>query len=76
MREGHYGVLERLAAVFESGIKDQRFKQIASPYYLAVALDSVISSLHLVWLDAPERHPYPEDPDAILNIFFRGLIAA
>ena len=74
MRKRYYGFLERLASVFASGIENQRFKKIADPYYLAVALDSVIDASLLLWLDAPESHPYPEDPDAILDIFFKGLI--
>ena len=63
-----------LAAVFASGIENKRFKKIAEPYYLAVALDSVIDASLLLWLDAPERHPFPEDPEAILDIFFKGLV--
>ena len=74
LRKRYYVFLERLASIFDSGIKNQRFKKIADPYYLAVALDSVIDASLLLWLDAPERHPYPEDPDAILDIFFKGLI--
>ena len=74
LRKRYYNFLERLASIFDSGIKNQRFKKIADPYYLAVALDSVIDASLLLWLDAPERHPYPEDPDTILNIFFKGLI--
>ena len=74
MRKRYYDFLESLAAIFASGIKNQRFKKIADPYYLAVALASVIDASLLLWLDAPERHPYPEDPDAILDIFFKGLI--
>ena len=74
LRKRYYNFLERLATIFDSGIKNQRFKKIADPYYLAVALDSVIDASLLLWLDAPERHPYPEDPDTILNIFFKGLI--
>ena len=74
IRQRYYDFLESLAAIFASGIKNQRFKNIADPYYLAVALSSVIDASLLLWLDAPERHPYPEDPDAILNIFFKGLI--
>lgn len=75
LRERYYNFLERLASIFDRGIKKQQFKKTAEPYYLAVALDSVIDASLLLWLDAPERHPYPEDPDTILNIFFRGLIA-
>ncbi|MHB8066750.1 MAG: TetR/AcrR family transcriptional regulator [Desulfobaccales bacterium] len=74
IRKRYYIFLERLASIFASGIKKQRFKKIADPYYLAVALASVVDATLLLWLDAPERHPYPEDPDAILNIFFKGLI--
>jgi TetR/AcrR family transcriptional regulator len=74
MRKRYYDILQSLASVFASGIDNHRFKKIADPYYLAVALDSVLDASLLLWLDAPERHPYPEDPDAILNIFFKGLI--
>ena len=74
IRKRYYDFLESLASIFASGIKNQRFKKIADPYYLAVALASVIDASLLLWLDAPERHPYPEDPDAILDIFFQGLL--
>ena len=74
VRTRYYEILQNLAAVFASGIDNQRFRKIADPYYLAVALDSVLDASLLLWLDAPERHPYPEDPDAILDIFFKGLI--
>jgi hypothetical protein len=49
-------------------------KKIADPYYLAVALDSLTNAFLFLWLEAPERHPYPEDPDIILNILFKGLV--
>jgi len=74
VRTRYYEILQSLAAVFVSGIENQRFKKIADPYYLAVALDSVLDASLLLWLDAPERHPYPENPDAILDIFFKGLM--
>jgi len=65
--------LQTLASIFESGMKRRQFKKIAAPYHLAVALESLTNAFLLLWLDAPERHPYPEDPDVILNILFRGL---
>jgi TetR/AcrR family transcriptional regulator len=74
LRNRYYGFLNILASVFASGIDNQRFKKIADPYYLAVALDSTIDASLLLWLDVPERHPFPEDPDAILDIFFKGLM--
>ena len=74
VRRRYYDILQKLAAVFASGIENKRFKKIAEPYYLAVALDSAIDASLLLWLDAPERHPFPEDPEAILDIFFKGLV--
>lgn len=75
LRRRIYGFLEKIAAIFESGIQNKRFNPIAPPYQLAIALDSVIDALLLLWLDDPEGHPYPEDPDAILDIFLKGLNA-
>lgn len=75
VRKRYYDFLERLAVIFESGIRKKRFRKIAGPYQLAVALDTVINAFLLLWIEAPERHPFPDSPDAILDIFFRGLIA-
>lgn len=74
LRKRYYAFLEKLASIFDSGIKKKRFKNITDPYHLAVALDSILDAFLLLWLDAPERHPYPDDPDTILDIFFRGLL--
>jgi AcrR family transcriptional regulator len=74
LRKRYYAFLERLALIFDSGIKNKRFKNITDPYHLAVALDSVVDAFLLLWLDAPERHPFPEDPDTILDIFLKGLV--
>lgn len=76
MRKRHFAFLERLAFIFESGMRAKRFKKIADSFHLAVALDSVIDAFLLLWLDEPENHPYPEDPDAILDVFFKGLVQA
>jgi AcrR family transcriptional regulator len=74
LRSRYYDLLERLAAIFASGIEKKRFKKIAEPYFLAVALDSTIDASLLLWLDAPGRHPFPEAPETILDIFFKGLV--
>jgi TetR/AcrR family transcriptional regulator len=63
-----------LASVFERGMKGKRFKKIADPYHLAIALDSLTNAFLFLWLEAPERHPYPEEPDMILEILFKGLV--
>ena len=69
---GHF--LETLASIFKSGIDRKRFVKIADPYHLAVAVESLTNGFLFLWLEAPGRHPYPEDPDTILNILFKGLI--
>jgi len=70
-----YGVfLQDLATVFEKGMTKKRFRNIADPYYLAVALDSLTSAFLFLWLEAPESHSYPEEPETILNILFKGLV--
>lgn len=75
VRKRYSDLLEQLARVFDSGIRKKRFRGIASPFQLAVALDTVLNAFLLLWIDAPERHPFPESPDAILDIFFRGLLS-
>lgn len=66
--------MEDLAAIFESGMKKKRFKRIGNPHHLAVALDSISNAFLFLWLEEPERHPYPEDPDTVLSILFKGLL--
>jgi TetR/AcrR family transcriptional regulator len=67
--------IQTLTAVFASGIRRRRFKNIADPYLLAVALDSITKAFLFLCFESPERHPYPEDPDVILDIIFKGLVA-
>lgn len=74
IRELYKQFLHILASVFKSGIKKKRFKKIADPYHLAVALDSLTNAFLFLWLEAPAQHPYPKNPDTILNILFKGLV--
>lgn len=76
LRKRIYGFMKRLASVFESGMQNNRFKRIADPFHLAFALDSVVDAFLLLWLDEPESHSSLENPDAILDIFFKGLVEA
>jgi AcrR family transcriptional regulator len=66
--------MRTLAKIFERGMRRKRFLRIADPYYLAVALKSFSDALLFLWLEDPEGHPYPEDPDIILNVLFKGLL--
>jgi TetR/AcrR family transcriptional regulator len=74
IRNLHAEFLKKLASIFDGGMQKKRFNKIADPYYLAVALDGITTAFLFMWLEAPDRHPYPEDPDTVLNILFKGLI--
>jgi TetR/AcrR family transcriptional regulator len=74
IRQRYYQLLQALASVFERGIRRKRFKKIADPYHLAIALESLTNTFLFLWVEAPERHPFPEDPDTILDILFKGLV--
>jgi TetR/AcrR family transcriptional regulator len=74
IRERLGDFLQSLASIFENGMERKRFIRIADPYFLAVSLHSITNALLLLWLESPQRHPFPEDPDTILNILFKGLV--
>jgi len=73
IRERYYDFLQNLASVFEAGMRRKRFKRIAAPYHMAVALDSLTNAFLFLWLEMPEHHPYPVEPDTILDILLKGL---
>ncbi len=74
IREEYELLLQKLTGVFAAGIQKKRFQEIAEPYHLAVSLDSLTNAFLHLWLEAPEQHPYPDDPDVILNIICKGLL--
>ncbi len=75
IRKQYDKVQQEVADVFQRGMQKKLFNKIAEPYHLAVALNGTINDLLFHWLEDSQRSPYPEDPDAILNIFFKGLLA-
>ncbi len=76
IRERHRNILLSLASIFEQGMNRKRFRRVAAPFHLAIALDSIATSFLFHWLEDPQEHPYPEEPDTILNILFKGLVNA
>lgn len=74
IRERRESFLHRMAEIFKSGIDTGVFQKISDPYVLAVALDSLCNAFLFLWLENPDKFPYPENPDTILNILFKGLI--
>jgi AcrR family transcriptional regulator len=75
IRQRHQKVLCSVASIFESGMCKKIFFNIAQPYHLALALESICHAFLFYWLEEGDQKPYPEDPDVILNIFFKGLLA-
>ncbi len=74
VRRLHEEFLKNITSVFADGISKKRFQIIAEPYHLAIALDSISTAFLFRWIEAPESFPYPDDPDTILNIIFKGLV--
>jgi TetR/AcrR family transcriptional regulator len=68
LRDQHYEMVQRVAAVFARGMENGRFQRIAQPFHMAVAMDSLCNAFLSNWLEG--RDSYPESPDVILNIFF------
>lgn len=76
IRERRRKILSSLASIFERGMIRKQFRRVAAPFHLAIALDSIATSFLFHWLEDPQEHPYPEEPDTILNILFKGLVNA
>lgn len=74
MGQRYMTFLETLSEVFESGIRNKRFAPISAPYHLALILDNITDSFLILWLEKPGEHPYPENPDVILDVLTKGLI--
>lgn len=74
LRERQDQGIQALESVFAAAFRRRRFRRIAAPHALAVALESITNAFLFLWLEAPDRYPYPEDPDTILNLFFKGLL--
>jgi AcrR family transcriptional regulator len=75
LRRKHDQILDRLARVFEAGMEKKIFREGCAPFYLAITLDSITKAFLLLWLENPDRHPYPQDPDQILDIILKGLVS-
>jgi len=75
IRQRHQQFLLSLASIFESGMRKKLFSEIAQPYQLALSLESICHAFLFHWLEEGDQKPYPGDPDVILNILFKGLLA-
>lgn len=73
-RQRHERFMQKIVAVFKSGIAKGLFKDKADPYHLAVALEGITNSFLYLLVEETEEHPYPEDDTVILDIFLDGLM--
>lgn len=71
LRKKHVRILNKLANVFERGIRKKRFKRF-DPYLLAVALEGITHAFLVQYLDDPEEHPF--DADLIMTFFFERTV--
>ena len=74
IRNLHRTGIQKLAAVFESGIERGCFRPVAAPFHLAVALDSLTSTFLFLWIEQPEDHPFEECLESIKAVFFEQVI--
>ena len=71
----HNRLIERLGALFESGIQRGLFRPIAHPRMLALALVSLSTVVQLDCFGIGPDDGIPKDPDSVLNVLFGGLLA-
>lgn len=74
IKERYQKFLYSLSDILAKGMRRKIFQRIADPYHLAIALDSLTNAFLYLWLEDPKTYPYPDDPDVILNILFKGLL--
>ena len=74
MRSRHEKTLRDLAGIFEKGMRRGRFRKVAEPYHLAVAMEGMTFAFLRLLLDHPGDCSAMDDPDTIMNIFFKGLL--
>ncbi len=73
-RSLHREGMKKLAAVFKNGIEKGYFRPVAPPFYLAIALDNLISTFLFLWIEDAEAHPFPESIENIKAIFFKQIL--
>jgi len=66
--------MQRLAAVFESGIRKGLFRALMEPYYLAVSVASLTNAFLFLWLEDPRKHPYSRNVETIMQLIFENII--
>jgi len=63
----------RIADLFASGIQKGIFRE-NDPMFLALALDGMTNEFAIRWLEDPERYPYLENVERMIEIFFGPVL--
>ena len=66
--------IEKLASIFEKGIKDHVFRSL-DPYQMALALDGTINALLFRMMNDPARFHEGDNLSTAADIFFRGVLS-
>jgi len=70
----YYSFIQRLANIFEMGIKKGVFRSILTPKQLAIVLEAISNALLFEWVEDQDVSPYPEDENEILKLLFEPLL--
>ncbi|MCK9995726.1 MAG: helix-turn-helix transcriptional regulator [Candidatus Krumholzibacteria bacterium] len=73
IRVRHAEFIKNPTKVFAESIKRKRFNKIANPYFLAITVNSLTTTILLGCLEDPETRSHPQDPDILLNILFKRI---
>lgn len=76
LRSMYDEILQKLAAVFQRGIRLGLLRRVMEPYYLAVAVDSLTNSFLFLWLEDPDKHPYKQNVKTIMRLVFENLLVS
>jgi TetR/AcrR family transcriptional regulator len=66
--------IEKLASVFEKGIKDYVFRDF-DPYHMALALEGTLNAFLFRIMEDPARFHGDDNVAAAADIFFRGVLS-
>jgi len=69
----HDEFLERLASVFERGIKEKVFRAV-DPYFMALALDGIINTFLFRMIEDPDRFRKGDGLSIATDIFNKGVL--
>jgi TetR/AcrR family transcriptional regulator len=65
--------IQRLASVFEIGMRKGTFRRVMEPYYLAIALASMTNAFLFLWLEDARKHPYEGNIEKMMQLMIESI---